>query len=282
MTSLATMVPEVMTAVVVEPDLEDGLFADAAVVMSCTVQLQPFGAVAEFPIVIVVVQDVDPEVVNLPAVAPPVVVPALSPHPAFVVNFVPSDMTPASFNTPLESAAEPFPTRMIPAAERVNPVSILPVAAAVLAKPKASPLPTLTPVPTNRAWHVPVVIRHTEVVDGESNPVLVAMPANCIEGFAAVPALNVTDPVPFGAIVIPALVVVVAIVVAAPAAPLKLIPPLMFTAPPATGVERLTLPDVVPLIVRTPAFPPTVPKVNVPVPLSTTLWSQPTTVPAPE
>jgi hypothetical protein len=94
------------------------------VAKSCAQQLQPFEAVAEFPNVMIEVQLVEPEVVNLPAVAPPVVVPADSPYPALVVNLVPTDLKLAVLMVPVLSPPTPKTKILLTAKARVaaNPI----------------------------------------------------------------------------------------------------------------------------------------------------------------
>src|ERR1700756_3189225 len=88
--------------------------------MSTTVQLQPFGAVAEFPIVTISVQEVVPTT-KYPAVAPPAFAPSV--QPLLVVNFVPTEIIPAALTLQVLSAAVPFPQATTPAAVLENPVS---------------------------------------------------------------------------------------------------------------------------------------------------------------
>lgn len=80
MTSPETMVPLTMVTVVAVLEVALGFAISPAVVKSFTLQLQPFGAVAVSPKVKMVVQLVEPTVVNFPAVAPPDEVTTV-PHP---------------------------------------------------------------------------------------------------------------------------------------------------------------------------------------------------------
>ena len=67
--------------------------------MSEAEQCQPFGAVAELPIVMTVDPVVRVDVVNFPAVAPPTKVPSSS--PPLEVKVVPVEMYEAAFSVPV-------------------------------------------------------------------------------------------------------------------------------------------------------------------------------------
>jgi hypothetical protein len=109
----------VKSAVVVEAEVPTMM--SRGCVMSDAEQCQPFGAVAELPIVMTVEPEVTVAVVNFPAVAPPTRV--VSSKPPLEVKVVPVDICAAALSVPVALPAVPLPMSTTPADAREIPVS---------------------------------------------------------------------------------------------------------------------------------------------------------------